>query len=51
MENYSDKIIKVIMGNLQQITDLADLQRIADTLQSSFMNNIEETFTTTDSEE
>ena len=51
MENYSDKIIKVIMGNLQQITDLADLQRIADTLQSSFMNNIEETFTTTESEE
>jgi len=36
MENYSDKIIRIIMKNLQQVTDTGDLAKIANTLKHTF---------------
>lgn len=42
MENYSDKIIKIIMKNLQNITDVSDLASIAKSLQQTFNINVED---------
>ena len=41
MENYSDKIIRIIMRNLQQVTDVSDLQKIATTLKHTFSLDVD----------
>lgn len=42
MESYSDKIIRIIMKNLQQVTDTSDLQKIADTLKHTFSIDLDD---------
>ena len=42
MESYSDKIIRIIMKNLQHVTDTSDLKTIADTLKHTFSLDMDE---------